>query len=149
MNGRPVLLTLCFFAPLLARANTIESSESVTTKQDIFAIRDALKFYQKEYGYLPPTKLPIVLQILQGQNTQGYNWKKIVFWERREDTKRFWMTMHQGNVSSKGELLDGWGNPLKFDTDPITGVVEMWSQGKDGKWDKATAIERDFHWTLK
>ena len=149
MSRCVAILILCISFPILAFGNTLETREAAMTKNDIFAIRDAFKFYHKEYGYFPPPDLALIVNLLRGQDLRGYNWRKIVFWEPRSTEKWLWITTRQGNIDEQGTLLDGWGRPFHFAFDPQSQEIEMWSLGKEGLWDKSTAQSRDLYWKIK
>lgn len=146
---RVAALVLLLFIPSFVQARSIDSVETTTTRHDIFAIREALRYYFTEYGYYPPPDIVLILKILQGNDVQGFNWRKIVFWEARPDRTRYWFWLHKGNIGEHGELMDAWGRPVAFQVDPNSGAMEMWSRGKDGNWDRVTAIARDLYWTIK
>jgi len=150
MNCIVSLLLVCLLGhPSIAMANTMETSEAAITKNDVFAIRDALKFYFREFGYYPIFSSRDVIKILFGEDVNGANPRQIVFWEPRPARKFLWIITKRGNLDSNGELLDGWGRNVVFTTDASSRSIAAWSMGQDGTWNQKAAEKRGFYWQLK
>jgi hypothetical protein len=124
-----------------ASANTFEPAESAMTRDVIFRLRDAIRNFEKEYGYFPPLDHSKTLRLLQGDALDGYNWRKIVFWEARQPKRFLGFITKSGDFNDSGELIDGWQNPFQFEIDKSG--FEIWSTGSSGKDDKTTAIRKD------
>lgn len=129
-----------------AKASTWETAEAATTKNDIYALREAIRNFQKEYKIDPPSEVSLLLRLLLGASIGGYNPIKIVFWEPRSVEKSWWNTSKGGVFD--GPLMDGWGRPFVFEWDPRTGRLEVWSRLKDGTADKASAQRHELQTVL-
>lgn len=128
--------------------NVIQTKETSITNDRIFRMRDAVRYFVTEYGYPPPADPVKLLRILQGEMLDGYNWRKIVFLEIDQPETFLGFTTKRGALNAKGELIDGWGNPLVWDVRPTKGRLAIWSRLEDGKADREEAIRRNCYAVL-
>ena len=71
-----------------------------------------------------------MLRLLQGEEIEGNNWHKIVFWEPRKSITKWILWTSPGDFNSKGELIDAWEQPLLFEQTK-EGLM-IWSKGPKG-----------------
>ncbi len=107
------LLTKLDFGPLV-RVKATQSVAHASTKM----LAEAVKSHRREYGSYPAGDNAQIIATLRGENPG-----KVVFFE----TPSTW-------INPKGELIDPWGTPYRFDlSDPTK--PRFWSCGKNRRDD--------------
>jgi hypothetical protein len=139
-----VFLGVCAFIPAGRGA---DHSRTAVTKFDISILKTAVTAYHTEYDSYPPHDPVKLARVLQGDSFDGFNPKKIVFWESRQPEST-WMHSTAGSLNAQGQFTDAWGEPYVFEFDPATGRLEAWSRWINQKSNKAAAIEGEYYEVL-
>jgi hypothetical protein len=110
---------LLLFGFLFPAIGLLRQREGVPEeKSTLNQLRAALRFYKEEYGAFPAGDAAQILAALRGRND-----REIIIYEARS-----------GTVNPKGELIDPWGTPYRFDlSDPEK--PRVWSCGKNRRDD--------------
>jgi hypothetical protein len=96
----------------------VEKSRRMAARSSAAQVAVAVKQYVSEYGFRPGDNEAQIMTTLRGENT-----RKIVFFE-----------VPDRSLNTKGELIDLWGTPFRFDLSDAQNP-RVWSCGKDRRDD--------------
>ena len=143
----PVFLS-CLCSLVSASFGNVVTPLEVTRTQDTFhRLGQAFVRYYAEYSNLPAGPFSAVMGALCGDNSNGLNPLKIVFFDFRAGRarSRFWrddaILSDQG---SDGIPLDGWGRRIILSVDSGTGRITLKSLGRNGRDDQGQADDMAF-----
>jgi hypothetical protein len=138
MKTLSAILGVAFAFITVAEATVRETAEKAFTKNTASTVAFAIKAYGTEYGELPPREPKVLLRVLQGEDIDDANPRKIVFWEAQLESRRFWWRERWGNVNDVGQLIDAWGTPFRWIIDGDSWSLHSAGENRkfeDGKGD--------------
>ncbi len=134
--------TLIWLAPVAA-GKTFEPRESAITQNKMSQLQTALRNYITEYGRFPHADLKSMFAILGGEDRDGKNPKRIVFYEYRQSKTFLFWTRDPGDFDEQGRFLDGWQRPFQFGIGAGGFPIRMRSLGKNGRDDDGLRDDRE------
>lgn len=146
--GFMVCVVLAFFVLFPPGFGIQPRPPEATTESRLRTMQVACESYKAEYGPDRITEPAKMLRLLQGATFDGYNPLQKVFVELTRSKKTFFFEKPHTELNARGELIDGWGNPFVWEYDARVGHLALWSQMKDRKADRETAIKHGLYAVL-
>jgi hypothetical protein len=118
--------------------NVVTPREVTCTQDTLLRLRQALHHYHVEYSKLPTGTPSTVIAALTGDNSNGLNPLKIVFFEFRAGRarSRFWRDdAVPADRGPDGIPIDWWGRHIVLSIDPTGRQATLRSLGRNGRDD--------------